>query len=324
MKIVDTQSHWYPRPLLDAYAEFPDLYPGCERDGDNYRVEALPGKMMSLGPRFTDLDLQLQIARAAGVTTIVSSSASFGDVDMLPVARAREVAVAVNEERARAEKKHPEFIGLATVPWQSADAAIEVLDDAVKRLGLRGALIHSTVTGQPLDSEYLEPVYARLEQLSTPLFLHPGRTVLGEAGHDFGLEFLVGYMFDTSLAALRLVFSGILDRHPRLKVIHPHAGATLPYLAGRIDSSYWKPSALNRRLPEPPSVLLSTFYTDTMCQSPETLRYAARFYGYDHLLYGSDYPYFDPEESIAFVRQTLPEEQLEGVFYGNAAKLLGL
>jgi aminocarboxymuconate-semialdehyde decarboxylase len=322
MKVVDTQAHWYSRTLLDAYVES-DEFPGCRREGDSYAVELLPGDWWPLPVHFVELELQFETMRDAGVDVIVSSSGSFGDVDAFPVGEAKELAIAVNEERAVAEARYDGFLGLASVPWQDADAAVEVLDDAVSRLGLRGALIHSNIVGRPIDAPYLRPVYERLSELGVPLFLHPGRTLLEPHVRDLGLEVILAYMFDTSLAALRLVLSGILDGLS-LDVVHPHCGATLPYLAGRIDGAYWKAWALGRKLERPPSELLKGFYTDTMCQSPETLAYAKGFYGVEHLLYGSDYPYYQPAESLAFVRECLTEAEAEAVLWENAARLLRL
>jgi len=322
MKVVDTQAHWYPRTLLDAYIES-EGYPGCRREGDSYAVELLPGDWWPLPVHFVELELQLETMKEAGVDVVVSSSGSFGDVDTLPTGEATELAIAVNEERAAAERRHEGFLGLATIPWQDADSAIEVLDDAVHRLGLRGALIHSNVAGRPVDSPYLRPVYERMTELGVPLFLHPGRTLLEPYVRDLGLEVLVAYMFDSSLAALRLVLSGILEGLS-LDVVHPHCGATLPYLAGRIDGAYWKPWAIGRSLDPPPSRRLGRFYTDTMCQSAETLEFARRFYGAERLLYGSDFPYYQPSESLPFVRECLSREEAAAALWENPARLLKL
>ncbi len=322
MKVVDTQAHWYPRPLLDAYVDS-DGFPGCRREDDSYAVEMLPGQWTPLPLHFVELELQLETMRAAGVDVVVSSSGSFGDVDALPAGRAKEVAIAVNEERSTAQSRHEEFLGIASIPWQDAGAAIEVLDDAVSRLGLRGVLIHSNIDGRPVDAAYLRPVYERIAELGVPLFLHPGRTLLEPHAHDYGLEVILAYMFDTSMAALRLVLSGILDGL-KLDVVHPHCGGTLPYLAGRIDASYTRPWALGRELERPPSELLKAFHTDTMCQSAETLAYAKDFYGLEHVLYGSDYPYFQPADSLAFVRASVSEAEVEAVLWRNAARLLEL
>ena len=209
-RVVDSQTHWYPRLLWDAYTERTE-YPRCRREGDGYVFELAPDQWFPIRPHFYELEQQLEVYQAAGIDAVISSSASFGDVDGLPVERAKEVAFALNEVRAEAEREHRgRFYGLVTIPWQDTDAALEVLDDAVTRLGLRGVLIHSNVAGAPIDSEHLRPVYARLAELGAPLCLHPTRTITEDRLRDYGLEYLLGYMFDTSIAALRLV----TERHP--------------------------------------------------------------------------------------------------------------
>lgn len=302
MTVIDTQTHWFSPTLLDAYTDA-TAYPRCTRQGDDYRYELAPGRWFPLGRAFTDAELQLETLTDLGIDTIVSSSGSFGDVNGLEAGRAVEVAHAVNEERAELQRRHPgRFLGLATVPWQSAEAAIAVVERAAA-LGLPGALLHSNVDGGPVDADELRPVYARIAELGLVLSIHPTRTVMEEALGDYGLEYLVGYMFDTSVAALRLVLSGIVAENPSLKVVHPHCGATLPYLSGRIDNSHSKPYSLGAELPVMPSAQLARFHTDTVCQSAEALAQAERFYAPGHVLFGSDHPFMDAERELAFARE---------------------
>jgi aminocarboxymuconate-semialdehyde decarboxylase len=323
--VIDSQTHWYPRLLWEAYAGREE-YPRARRDGDGYLFELAPDRWLPIRPEFYELDLQLEAFAAAGVDAVVSSSASFGEVDALPVEQATEVAIALNEARADAEREHAgRFYGLATLPWQSAEAALAVLDDAAGRLRLHGVLLHSNVAGVPVDAEHLRPVYRRIAELGLPLCLHPVRTPMEEQLRDHGLEFLLGFMFDTSIAALRLVLSGILLELPDLKVVHPHCGATLPYLAGRIDGSYVKPYSLGAPMEVPPSAQLARMYTDTMSQSVETLAFARRFYGDERVLWGSDFPYFEPQAEHDLVSQAVEDDPARAAILGaNAATLFGI
>lgn len=318
MRVVDSQCHWFSPTLLEALVDV-DVYPRCRRDGDGYAFEVAPGRFMPWGPRFTDLDTQLEMFAAAGVDTIVSSSASFGDVDRLEPQRAVEVAHAVNAERAAAEREHPgRFYGLATIPWQDTDAALAAVDDAIVHLGLRGALIHSNINGAPLDSEWCRPVYARLAELGAPLFIHPTTTIAEPLLRDYGLEYLVGFLFDTSLAALRLILSGVMAENPGLNVVLPHCGGTLPYLAGRIDASHERPYSLGQRMDPLPSAQLRGFYTDTVSQDADTLAFAEKFFADGHVMFASDYPFFPVEEQLAFARENGAD------LGGNALALLGI
>src|ERR1700754_1533343 len=200
MTVVDTQTHWFSPTLLAAYAEAGE-YPRCRREGDAWLFELAPDRWFPLGRAFTDAEHQLETLTALGIDTIVSSSGSFGDVNELEVGRATELAHALNEERAELQRRFPgRFLGLATVPWQDGDAALAPGVRAAE-LGLRGVLIHSNVAGGPIDAEPLRPVYRRLAELGLVLSIHPARTAMENDLRDYGLEYLVGYMFDTSLAA---------------------------------------------------------------------------------------------------------------------------
>jgi len=321
MTVIDSQCHWFSRTMWEAYTER-ETYPRCRRDGDGYAYELAPDRWFPIAPHFYELELQLEAMEAAGIDVLVSSSASFGDVDGLPVPRAIELAHELNEERAAAQREHQgRFYGLASVPWQNAEAAIGVLDRATE-LGLPGVLLHSNVDGAPVDADERRAIFGRVAELGLAVSIHPARTIAEERWREYGLEYLVGFMFDTSLAALRLVLSGIVQENPELRIVHPHCGATLPYLAGRIDASHDKPYSLGEALPTAPSAQLASFYTDTVCQSPKTLEFALDFYEDGHVMFGSDYPFFALAEELAFAREATGDD--EGVLAGNAAELFGI
>jgi predicted TIM-barrel fold metal-dependent hydrolase len=323
-RIIDTQTHWFPRTLLDSYLDF-DQYPRCRRDGDRYAFETAPGRWMPIGPEFYDLEHQLGIYARAGVDLVVSSSASYGDVDRHAPGRARELAIAVNEERSAAQRDHrSRFYGLATLPWQDTEASLCVLDDAIERLGLRGVLIHSNIAGAPIDSDTCRPVYARIAELGVPLFIHPAMTVAEDKLRDWGLEYVVGFMFDSSLAGLRLILSGIISELPGLEVVLPHCGGTLPYLAGRIDAAHSRPFSLGRAMDPLPSEQLRRFHTDTLCRSTAGLRFARDFFAEGRMMFGSDNPFFALESELEFVTSALDERERNAVLFDNAARLLGI
>lgn len=321
--VVDCQTHWHPRAYFDHLTRRRG-YPRAHRDGDGYVVEMSERTRFPIMPLLLDLDRQLEDAAAAGIDVLVSGTGSFG-VEDLPADEAREVAQLINEATADAERAHPgSVVGLARIPIQDADAAIEVLDDATRRLGLRGVALGSNVGGEPIAGPERDPVYAALERAGVPLFLHPTRLADADRLDRYGVEYVLGFMFDTSYAALDLVFSGVLERYPALPIIHPHVGGTVPYLAGRIDFEYRQPWAMDGAISEPPSAQLRRFYTDTVSRTPDALAVARRFYGAERLLFSTDYPYWPMAEELAFVREQLPAEEHDAVLGGNAARLLGL
>ena len=196
----------------------------------------------------------------------------------------------------------------STVPWTTSLG------------GSYGIFPFRPSSGKSLRFDGVAMVFLRVEVRSRP------RGAVVAMGNpqapEKSLEYLVGYMFDTSIAALRLVLSGIVEQLPELKIVHPHCGATLPYLAGRIDASYVKPYSIGVEWPEPPSARLARMYTDTMSQSEETLAFARCFYGDGNVMFGSDFPYFEPPSELAFVRQATADDP--AILGGNAAALFGI
>lgn len=322
-RVVDCQWHWYPPVFFEAQLGARDGFPRTERVAGGFVHHVGPGASRPFGPLQCDLEVQLAEAAAAGIDTVVASPASIG-VDRLPAAQAREVAEAVNAAYGEAQRRYPDrFAGLATVPFHEPAGAIEVLDQAILRHGLRGLFVHSNVAGEPLDSPRLRPVLARAAELGAPLFLHPTRTVFADRLDRFGLDFVLGFPFETTVAAVTLVLGGVLDELPGLKVVHPHLGATVPMLAERIDFESSRPWAGNPPRERRPSEVLRTFWTDTVSRSPDALALATRFYGPDRIMLATDFPWWPAGEGVALVTEHAGEH-LEAFLGVNACRLLGL
>ena len=322
MSVVDCQAHWYPRAFFDALLDR-DGYPRARREVSGLVYDFAPGVSLPLAPEYIDLDLQLKRLRAVGVDVVVSSPASFG-VHSFPAAEGRALAELLNAELAGAQQRYAgRFYGLATLPLQDASASLAVLD-AAAAAGLRGVHLPSNVNGEPLESDRLRTVWARLEQLALPVFLHPTRTLFADRLDRFGLEYVVGYVFDTTVAALGLVFGGVLDDFPALRIVHPHLGGTIPFLAGRIDHESAQPWAAVRTLERRPSEYLRGFYTDTVSRNPGALDLALAFYGTERVLLGTDYPWWPPEDGVSLVRDSLAGDQRTAVLGENARRLLSV
>jgi len=319
--VIDCQWHWYPRVVLEALTTRTS-HPRTHRAGDGYVLEATPSESWEYPEHYVDLDRQLAIMDESGIDTVIASPVVAADVSALEIGAARELCELFNEELAGAQRQHRgRLYGLATLPVQDTAAAIDCLDDAIDRLGLVGALLHSNVDGGSIAAPEMWPLYARLAERGVPLFLHPTRTFAPERFHDFALEPPLGYMFDTTVAATSLIVSGVLDAYPDLQVVHPHLGAALPVLVDRLD--------VYRRLgrwdaPRPLSEYLPRFHTDTVSESPRALRMALEVYGPERVLFASDFPYFPPADGVRFAREHVAPEQADAIFSGNAARLLGL
>jgi aminocarboxymuconate-semialdehyde decarboxylase len=225
---------------------------------------------------------------------------------------------------ACAQKKHAGRLwASAAVPLIDTRIAIEVLNDAVGRLGLMGVNMPGSIGADPrIDAERLEPFYARVEELGLPLFLHPTDAVFADAltGYDGSLHLSLGRVIEVSVAAMRLVLSGILERHPKLKVVMSHTGGALPYQSGRMDKN--TPKA---KLPKPASTYLKRMYTDTVSPHAAGIRFAIEYYGIDNVMYGTDYPCWEPAQALGLIDDlNLSSQDKQKLFYDNARRILGL
>src|SRR5262249_5636819 len=173
----------------------------------------------------------------------------------------REAATHWNEEMAAAQKKYPGRLwASAAVPLTDTRIAIEVLDDAIGRLGLMGVNMPGLIgRGPAIDAERLGPFLRAGGEAGIPLFLHPTDAVFADSltGYDGSLHLSLGRVIEVSVAAMRLVLSGMMERHPKLKVVMSHTGGALPYQSGRMDKN--TPKA---KLPNPPSTYLKRMHTD--------------------------------------------------------------
>ena len=321
--MIDCQFHWHPPELCEH-----DLgrsgHPRATRIAGGYRYELSPVETQEFTARFIDLDAQLAHAAEASVDAVVSSPSAAGDVGArADLGEAKELAAMLNEAGARAQEQHTgRFHGLAVLPMQDVAAAIETLEHAIGGLGLRGVCVFSNVAGASIASRELWPLWERVEQMGAPAFLHPTGCFRDERVAAFDMERPLGYMFDTSLAVLALIVSGVLDAYPGLRIVHPHLGGTLPFLAGRLE--VYRRRGLWPGVEQPIDAYLRRLHFDTVSASPAALAMAIETVGIDRLLLATDYPYWSLAEGVAFVMDNVPAEHLAGVCHGHAEALLGL
>jgi aminocarboxymuconate-semialdehyde decarboxylase len=216
--------------------------------------------------------------------------------------------------------------GLAAVPLQEPKLAAEELRFAVERLGLRGAMVDPNALGRPLGDRALDPFWQAAADLGAPVILHP---FLLEAVERFGRHYLhnlVGYPFETTLAAASLILGGTLDRFPGLDVVLVHGGGFLPYHIGRFDRGHAGREEVRADGAGRPSGYLRRFHYDTLVQFPRALAYLVDVVGADRVLLGSDHPFWmgDPEP-LTIVREAgLSAEARRAILGDNAARLFKL
>jgi predicted TIM-barrel fold metal-dependent hydrolase len=287
--IVDHQAHWHPRAYLE-WLRRRDGHPLVTREGDGFHLETAGGDTYRFGPAHVELELQLADMDANGIDVMVSSPSIIGEFADLGGADLAEAAERLNQATADAQREHPDrFVGLAVLPLQDPELALSSLDRAIGDLGLRGVCVPSNVDGASLSRDELLPVFGRIAELGVPLFLHPaGRSLLRDQTRSAIVERGLNWMCDTTVAALSLIYDGVLDAHPSLTVVHPHLGGVLPFVAGRLMAS---PRVLEVA-PRPLSDYLERhFYTDTASDTPAAFGAAATLYRADRILLATDYPW---------------------------------
>lgn len=197
-----------------------------------------------------------------------------------------------NEAIADLVRRHPaRFLGIATLPMQDPARAADELRRAVTKLGLKGAQIGSHIEGKNLDDPALEPIWATAEELGAFLLIHPQKTAAADRTNAFYLKNLIGNPLETTIAAASLVFGGVLERYPDLKICLVHGGGFLPFQTGRMIHGWKERPECRRFIGESPEVSIRRLYFDTLTHFGPALRYLTDTFGADHVLLGSDYPF---------------------------------
>jgi aminocarboxymuconate-semialdehyde decarboxylase len=239
-----------------------------------------------------------------------------------------ELSRMVNDRLAEIVATWPKrFVALGTVPLQNADLAIAELERCVKQLGLRGVEINPSVNGMDLTDPRLnlEPFFARAQALDVVIFMHPIGFTQGERLMDHYFNNVIGNPMETTIAASHLIFDGVMQRNPKLKVVLPHAGGYLAHYWARMDHAYRARPDCRSVIKRAPSSYLGKMYFDTIAFDPRMLRQLVDRYGPEHVLLGTDYPYDMGEEDPVGLIGDIPglkraeRDMIEG---GNARRLL--
>jgi aminocarboxymuconate-semialdehyde decarboxylase len=240
----------------------------------------------------------------------------------------RAAARLVNDNIASIAQAHPErFVGLGHLPMQEPRLALAELDRCAKDLDMRGVEICTNVAGKDLSAPEFEPVFARLEALGMVAFLHPSGFTHGERLREHYLNNVIGNPLESTIAVSHLIFGGVLERHPKLKVVVPHGGGFLGSYPFRMDHAWRARADCRVNIGKKPTDYLRRLYFDTILFEPRALGHLIELWGADHVVLGTDYPYdmgdYDPLGSIRAVKG-LGAEERAAIAGGNAAKLLGI
>jgi len=244
-----------------------------------------------------------------------------------PATAARLASLVNDEFREAIEIRGDRFTALATLPLNDPPASLREFERATNELGLRGAMLFSNINGVALSDARYWPIYEAANDREAVLYIHPAHPVNVDMMQEYWLMPLVGFLFDTTLAAASLVFSGVAERYPRIRWALCHLGGAIPYLAERLDRGFHAFKDCRAHIDRPPSTYLKRFYYDTVNFNQGALKLAIDFAGADHILAGSDYPHqigSIPSMLDAIGKLPVTDQQRAGIYGLNAARLLGL
>jgi aminocarboxymuconate-semialdehyde decarboxylase len=287
-------------------------------------------QMQDRGPMLSGVDLRLQHMDRMGIDIQAVSPAPNQCVYWTDPDLGLEVARMVNERIAEIVATWPDrFVGLGTVPLQQADLAVAELERCVKQLGLRGVEINPNVNGLDLTDPKLklDKFFAKVQELGVVIFMHPLGFTQGQRFTDHYFNNVIGNPLETTVAASHLIFDGVMDRYPRLKILLPHAGGYLAHYWARMDHAHRARPDCHTVIKKAPSSYLKKFYFDTITFDRDMLRNLIDKWGDDHVVLGTDYPFdmgeVDPIGLIESVAR-LGRAEKNRIMGGNAARLLGI
>jgi aminocarboxymuconate-semialdehyde decarboxylase len=325
MQIVDVHNHFYPPQYLDALRVGGSVRVTTDKEGNP--LLHYPGDYNVAVRGHRDIAYRQEVLEREGVTTQILTLTTPGTHVESPT-RAVELARLVNDAFARiVADRAPRFRALATLPLNDPRASVTEFRRAVEELRLPGAMLFSNVNGVALSDERFWPLYETADGLGAVLHVHPTSPVGVEAMTDHWLMPLVGFPFDTTLAAAKLAFSGVAERFPRIRWVLSHLGGAIPYLAERLDRGYRAFRECRAHITKPPSEYLKTWYYDTVNFDTRALSLAIEFAGANHVLAGSDYPHLigSIEEMRASIGAlNVSEADRRAMLGENATGLYGL
>lgn len=336
MKKIDIFTHIWPAPYHEALRDL---------TGEMRDITARSGGV----PMMTDLDRRFEVMDMFGEDYVQVLSLAAPPLEAVAdPAQALELSRIGSDSMAELCAKYPErFVGfIGTAPISNPDAVVTESRRAIEKLGAVGMQIYTNAAGRPLDLPEYFPFFEHMAVSGKPVWMHPARTevfpdYLSEKRSEYEIWWTFGWPYETSAAMARMVFSGLFDRAPGLKIITHHAGGMVPFFEGRVGPGWDQMgkrtsdrdlSGVLSRLQRPHLDYFRDFYADTATfGSRKAIEHAIEFFGSDHVLFASDAP-FDPEGGPMYIRDTIAildaldiDERVRSRLYqDNAVELLGL
>src|ERR1700693_3381356 len=278
MRVIAFHNHYYPPAYLDALRSGPSTVK-VTIDADGNPCLHYPGDYNVAVTGNRDIDYRERVLIEHRVDTQVITLTTPGTHVETPDAALR-LARLVNDAFAQViASKKGRFTALATLPLNDSRAAVAEFERATRQLGLRGAMLFSNVNGVALADQRFWPLYEAANQQEAVLYIHPTNPVNVEAMQEYWLMPLVGFLFDTTLAAANLVFAGVPERYPKIRWVLCHLGGAIPYLVERLDRGFEAFEDCRAHIQRPPRDYLKSFYYDTVNFHPRALELAIAFAG---------------------------------------------
>ena len=325
---IDLHCHYANPEVAAKVAERnPGQYEPSVKFANALTRETNAKQMRERAPKLSSIEVRLKDMDRMGIDIQAVSPAPHQTYYWTEPGEGAELSRMVNERLAEICAKWPErFVGLGTVPLQDAALALNELEYAVKKLGLRGVQINPSVNGMDLtDSRLsLNRFFQRAEELGIVIFMHPIGFTQGERLLDHYFNNVIGNPLETTVAASHLIFDGVLERYPKLKVLLPHGGGYLAHYWARMDHAWKARPDCRTLIKKKPSSYLEKLYFDTITFDRGMLKHLVERFGAGHVVLGTDYPYdMGMEHPVQFIDgANLSPLEKRRIMGGNAARLL--
>jgi aminocarboxymuconate-semialdehyde decarboxylase len=316
-QVIDGYSHFMPTSFAEAL----------------YRAHPTQElKLLSGLDYFGDLERRVRVLDKFGIDKQILTLARPTIWMGVPAKIVHQLTPLANDLIAEAARRFPDrFIPIGSL-FIPDEESLPEFDRCVNDLGTPGIQIVANVDGRPLDSPEFEAFFHKANERRVPVWIHP--QLWKEWSPEFCLDKIFGWLFDTTLALSRLVFSGMMERYPELRIIAHHMGAMIPHFSNRAEAFYGNrkiyPNANFKTLPKPPAEYFKRFYGDTVLEGAvNAFECGYSFFGPDHIIFATDYP-FGPREGEAEVEGALhqirsvelSETEKEKMLGGNLQRLL--
>jgi aminocarboxymuconate-semialdehyde decarboxylase len=331
MRSIDIHAHLTPHCFWRATEVGGDWHTiKREKDSRGSEVALVGGRRQSLPPRARwTPEQRLADMDSLGVDMhVVSPYVGFYNYE-LPAEVARATAQAINDEIADMVRTRPQrFAGLGTLPMQDVKAAVAELERCMVKLGLKGVEINDHINGRTLEEPEFRPFWKAAEQMSALVFFHQaGETLVTSRSARYHLPNTIGNLVDRAVTFATLVFGGVMDEFPGLKICLGHGGGYTCYGIGRMDHGWQVRSEARVHITQPPSSYLGRFYYDCIVYTEPALRYLIDTVGADRVVFGTDWPYdMALDWPVAWIlgMKSLSQEEKEAILWKNLERLLNL